>query len=63
MTCHQLRLYFEDPLRMDAEFPGEAEHLAHRTEYLDKTCTYTLHLTGCVHVHVTILADEFLPVC
>jgi hypothetical protein len=32
MTCHELRLYFEDPLRMDAEFPGEAEHLAHCTE-------------------------------
>lgn len=32
MTCHELRLYFADPLRMDAEFPGEAEHLAHCTE-------------------------------
>jgi hypothetical protein len=32
MTCHELRLYFEDPLRMDAEFPGEAEHLAHCAE-------------------------------
>jgi hypothetical protein len=32
MTCHELRLYFEDPLRVDAEFPGEAEHLAHCTE-------------------------------
>ena len=32
MTCNELRLYFEDPLRMDAEFPGEAEHLAHCTE-------------------------------
>jgi hypothetical protein len=32
MTCHELRLYFEDPLRMDAEFPCEAEHLAHCTE-------------------------------
>ena len=32
MTCHELRLHFEDPLRMDAEFPGEAEHLAHCTE-------------------------------
>jgi hypothetical protein len=31
MTCHELRLHFEDPLRMDAEFPGEAEHLAHCT--------------------------------
>jgi len=28
MTCHELRLYFEDPLRMDAKFPAEAEHLA-----------------------------------
>jgi CO/xanthine dehydrogenase Mo-binding subunit len=32
MTCHELRLHFEDPLRMDAEFPGEADHLAHCTE-------------------------------
>jgi hypothetical protein len=32
MTCHELRLYFEDPLRMDAEVPGEAEHLARCTE-------------------------------
>lgn len=32
MTCHELRLYFEDPLRMDAEFPGEVEHLVHCTE-------------------------------
>jgi len=32
MTCHELRLYFEDPFRMDAEFPGEAEHLAHCSE-------------------------------
>ena len=32
MTCHELRLYFEDPLRMDADFPCEAEHLAHCTE-------------------------------
>ena len=32
MTCHELRLYFEDPLRMDAEFPSEAEHLAHCAE-------------------------------
>jgi hypothetical protein len=32
MTCHELRLYFEDPLRMDAEFPREAEHLARCTE-------------------------------
>ncbi len=33
MTCHGLRLYFDDDsLRMDAEFSGEAEHLAHRAE-------------------------------
>jgi len=32
MTCHELRPYFEDPLRIDAEFPREAEHLAHCTE-------------------------------
>jgi hypothetical protein len=32
MTCHELRLYFEDPLRMDAKFPCEAEHLAHCAE-------------------------------
>ena len=32
MTCHELRLYFEDPLRMDPKFPWEAEHLAHCTE-------------------------------
>jgi hypothetical protein len=32
MTCHELRLYFEDPLRTDAEFPGTAEHLAHCAE-------------------------------
>jgi hypothetical protein len=32
MTCHKLRLYFEDPLRVDAKFPREAEHLAHCTE-------------------------------
>jgi hypothetical protein len=32
MTCHELRLHFENPLRMDAEFPGEGEHLAHCTE-------------------------------
>ena len=31
MTCHELRLYFEDSLRMDADFPCEAEHLAHCT--------------------------------
>jgi len=28
MTCHEVRLYFEDPLRFDADFTGEAEHLA-----------------------------------
>jgi len=32
MTCHELRLYCEDPLRMDAEFSYEAGHLAHCTE-------------------------------
>ena len=32
MTCHELRLYFEDPMRMDADFLCEAEHLAHCTE-------------------------------
>jgi len=32
MTCHELHLYFEDPLRMDAKFPREAEHRAHCTE-------------------------------
>jgi hypothetical protein len=32
MTCRELRLYFEDPLRSDAEFPIEAEHLLHCTE-------------------------------
>ena len=32
MTCHELRLCFESPLSMDAEFPGEAEHLAHCSE-------------------------------
>jgi hypothetical protein len=32
MTCHELRLYFEDPLHRDAKFPPEAEHLAHCTE-------------------------------
>jgi len=31
MTCHEVRLYFEDPFRTDAEFPREAEHLAHCT--------------------------------
>jgi len=32
MTCHELRLYFEDPLRVDAKFLHEAEHLVHCTE-------------------------------
>lgn len=32
MTCHELRLHFEDPLRMDAKFLREADHLAHCTE-------------------------------
>jgi hypothetical protein len=33
MTCHRLRLYFDDDsLRMGAEFSGEAEHLAHCAE-------------------------------
>ena len=32
MTCHELRLYVEDPLRMDAKFPSEAEHLADCSE-------------------------------
>jgi hypothetical protein len=32
MTCHELRLYFEDPSRTDDKFPREAEHLAHCTE-------------------------------
>jgi hypothetical protein len=32
MTCHELRLYFGDPLRMDAESPCETEHLAHCSE-------------------------------
>ena len=32
MTCHELRLYFQSPVSMDAEFPGEAEHLARCTE-------------------------------
>jgi hypothetical protein len=27
MTCQELRAYFEDPLRMDAAFSAEAEHL------------------------------------
>ena len=29
MTCQELRLYFEDPLRHDAELRSELEHLAH----------------------------------
>lgn len=29
MSCEELRLYFEDPLRRDDEFRPEAEHLAH----------------------------------
>ena len=29
MTCKELRLYFEDPLRRDDEFGPEAAHLAH----------------------------------
>jgi len=28
MTCQQLRHYFKDPLRLDIEFRGEAEHVA-----------------------------------
>lgn len=32
MTCQELRLYFEDPLRPDAEFQVEAEHLVHCAE-------------------------------
>jgi len=32
MTCHELRLHFEDPLRPDAEYRPEAEHLAHCPE-------------------------------
>lgn len=32
MTCHEVRLYFEDPFRIDAVSPGEAEHLGHCTE-------------------------------
>ena len=32
MTCHDVRLYFEDPFHIDAEFPPEAEHLAHCSE-------------------------------
>jgi len=29
MTCHELRLYFEDPMRRDDELRVELEHLAH----------------------------------
>lgn len=32
MTCHEVRLYFEDPFPIDGEFPREAEHLAHCSE-------------------------------
>lgn len=32
MTCHELRLYFDDPSRIDAKFGREAEHLAHCAE-------------------------------
>ena len=32
MTCEELRLYFEDPLRSDAEFRVETEHLVHCAE-------------------------------
>jgi hypothetical protein len=32
MTCQELRLYFEDPMRADARFEAEAEHLAHCEE-------------------------------
>jgi hypothetical protein len=32
MTCQELRLYSEDPLRMGAKFPRETEHLAHCPE-------------------------------
>jgi hypothetical protein len=32
MTCQELRLYLEDPLRPDVEFSAEAEHLAHCLE-------------------------------
>jgi hypothetical protein len=32
MTCQELRRYFEDPKRLDAEFRDEAEHLAHCAE-------------------------------
>jgi len=29
MTCHELRLYFDDPMRRDDELRAELEHLAH----------------------------------
>jgi hypothetical protein len=32
MTCHELRRYFEDPLRLDEEFRVETEHLARCAE-------------------------------
>ena len=32
MTCQELRLYFEDPMRTDARFDVEAERLAHCEE-------------------------------
>ena len=32
MTCHELRVYFDDPLRMDSERPGAVEHLAQCAE-------------------------------
>ncbi len=32
MTCHELRVYFDDPLRMDSEHPGAVEHLAQCAE-------------------------------
>ena len=32
MTCQELRLYFEDPLRQDDELRSELEHLAHCTD-------------------------------
>jgi hypothetical protein len=32
MTCQELRLYFEDPLRPEAEFRVEPEHLVHCAE-------------------------------
>ncbi|HKD04215.1 MAG TPA: hypothetical protein VKB77_17375 [Terriglobales bacterium] len=29
MTCHELRLFFDDPMRQDDELRAELEHLAH----------------------------------